>query len=53
MFDLVHVKGDKEIPVAVVAKELDAKLLQQMHVRSIATGSMEIRERKAAKKSKK
>ncbi|MGE4504731.1 MAG: hypothetical protein AB7D51_05230 [Desulfovibrionaceae bacterium] len=49
MYQLVHIMNGKEIPVAVVAKELDARLLQQMHVRSIATGSMEIREMKAAK----
>ncbi len=51
MFELVHILGDTEISYATREKELDAELLKQMHVRSIAAGVVEIR--KVSKKDSK
>ena len=54
MFELVQVVGEKEKPYAVRAKNLDAQLLKQMHIRSIAAGIVDVREaKKPASKSKK
>lgn len=54
MFDLVHVSGVQEAPYARRENKLDAELLQQMHVRSISMGVVEIRKakKKAAPKKK-
>ncbi|MBU1248813.1 MAG: hypothetical protein KKB70_08945 [Proteobacteria bacterium] len=54
MFELVQIIGENEIPYAVRAKSLDAQLLKQMHIRSIAPGTVDVREaKKPAAKSKK
>ena len=54
MYELVHILGDRETPVAVKANSLDAELQRQRHIRSISPGVVEVREAKSEKaKSKK
>lgn len=53
MFELVHTNGDKEAPYARRVNLLDAELLEQVHLRSIAHGSVELRKVKKSKAKKK
>ncbi len=53
MFELVHILGEIETPYATREKELDAELLKQMHIRSTATGAVEIRKAREKDSKKK
>ena len=44
MYQLVHIRGSHETPVHVTVNALDAALRRQRHLRSIHTGTMEVRE---------
>ena len=44
MYQLVHIRGSHETPVHVSAKGLDAELRRQRHLRSIHTGTMDVRD---------
>lgn len=53
MFELVHVNGTKKTPYARRKNQLDAELLQQMHIRSISVGVAEVRKAPKAPGKKK